>query len=171
MREARRSHRLEELSWPERRRHPGRPTPSSRGPEQHGRHLAVNPTTARTAVAEAAVRQAGRTRAGDPLCPPLHYGTPCTTWTSRHVDAPTETSWRGVTWSPVSAPRLPAVVAADSHGEQLSIWISCARGDEPAGPSSWWRDLFPSRWRRQSWSGSGGQADGRHVHRCELETR
>jgi creatinine amidohydrolase len=178
MGEARRTYRLEELSWPEAQ------TAIQAGAmavipvgslEQHGRHLAVNTDNVLgDAIAEAAVREASDRGLKILLCPSLHYG-----YTMHNMDFPGTMTLRAETLRTVGVDLVTSlahhgcrrIVMLNSHGSNWSILDLIAREVMNRRPEVLVAAIFPIKMaaaeleRLREAKQTGGMSHG-----CELET-
>jgi creatinine amidohydrolase len=178
MGEARRTYRLEELSWPEAQAaiQAGAMAVIPMGSlEQHGRHLAVNTDNVLgDAIAEAAVREASHRGLKVLLCPPLHYG-----YTMHNMDFPGTMTFRAETLLAAGVDLVTSlahhgctrVVLLNSHGSNWSILDLIAREVMNRRPEVLVAAIFPIKMaaaeleRLREAKQTGGMSHG-----CELET-
>lgn len=178
MGEARRTHRLEELSWPEAQsaiRDGAMAVIPVGSLEQHGRHLALSTDNALgDAIAEAAVRTASERGLKVLLCPPLHYG-----YTMHNMDFPGTMTLRTETLLAVGVDLVTSmvhhgcrrIVLLNSHGSNWSILDLVSRQVMNRHPEVLVAAAFPIKMAAAELEAlREAKETGGMSHGCELET-
>jgi creatinine amidohydrolase len=175
---AKRTYRLEELSWPEAQAaiQAGAMAVIPVGSlEQHGRHLAVSTDNVLgDAIAEAAVRTASDQGLKILLCPPLHYG-----YTMHNMDFPGTMTLRTETLLAVGVDLVTSlvhhgcrkIVLLNSHGSNWSILDLVSRDVMNRHPEVLVAAVFPIKMAAAELEKlREARETGGMSHGCELET-
>lgn len=175
---AKRTYRLEELSWPEAQaaiQSDAMVVIPVGSLEQHGRHLAISTDNVLgDAIAEAAVRAASDRGLRVLLCPPLHYG-----YTMHNMDFPGTMTLRTETLLSVGVDLVTSLVhhgckriaLLNSHGSNWSILDLVSRDVMNRHPGVLVAAIFPIKMaaaeleKLREAKETGGMSHG-----CELET-
>ena len=178
MTEAKRTYRLEDLSWPDAQAaiQAGAMAVIPVGSlEQHGRHLAVNTDNVLgDAIAEAAVREASHRGLKVLLCPPLHYG-----YTMHNMDFPGTMTLRTETLLSVGVDLVTSmvhhgckrIVLLNSHGSNWSILDLVSREVMNRHPGVLVAAVFPIKMAAAELEElREAKETGGMSHGCELET-